>query len=131
MANYTVVNLDEVENQGVRLGFDENDMQLRMARVPIEAQNSGISLVRLGPGFRASSGHTHNVQEEIYVCIQGSMRMNVDGDVIEMAPLTAVRVSPAGMRAYEGGPDGATLLAIGAPNTGPGDGNIEAGWWAE
>ena len=131
MANYTVVNLGEVENQGVNFGLDENDMQLRMGRVPIEAENSGISLVTLAPGFRAPYGHTHNTQEEIYVCIEGSMRMNVDGDLIEMTPLTAVRVSPAGMRAYEGGPDGATVLAIGAPNTGPGDGNIETGWWAE
>jgi mannose-6-phosphate isomerase-like protein (cupin superfamily) len=131
MANYTVVKLDEVENQGVRLGLDANDMELRMARVAIEAENSGLSLLKLGPGFRSPYGHTHNVQEEIYVCIEGSMRMNVDGDLVEMTPLTAVRVSPAGMRAFEGGPEGATLLAIGAPNTGPGDGNNEPGWWAE
>jgi quercetin dioxygenase-like cupin family protein len=131
MTNYTVVKLGEIENQGVKLGLDEKDMELRMARVPIEAQNSGISLLKLGPGFRSPHGHTHNVQEEIYVCIEGSLRLNVDGNVIEMTPLTAVRVSPAGMRAYEGGPDGATLLAIGAPNTGPGDGNNEIGWWVE
>lgn len=131
MANYTVVNLGEVENQGVKFGFDEGDLQLRMARVPIEAQSSGVSLVRLGPGFRAPFGHSHNTQEEIYICIEGSGRMNVDGDVIELTPLTAVRVAPAGMRAYEGGPGGATLLAIGAPSTGPGDGNTEPGWWGE
>ncbi len=98
---------------------------------PIDAQNSGISLLRLGPGFRVPYGHTHNLQEEIYVCIEGSMRLNVDGEIVEMTPFTAVRIAPAGMRAYEGGPEGATFLAIGAPNTGPGDGKTEDGWWAE
>ncbi len=131
MANHTVVNLAEVENQAARFGMAEDQLQLRMARVPIEAQNSGLSLVRLGPGFRSPLGHSHNKQEEIYVCVEGSVRMNVDGEIVEMAPLTAVRVSPEGMRAYEGGPSGGTLIVIGAPNTGPGDGNTVQGWWAE
>jgi hypothetical protein len=51
--------------------------------------------------------------------------------VIELKPWTAVRVAPDTMRALEGGPDGAELIAIGAPNTGPGDGNIVQGWWSD
>src|SRR5919201_2726075 len=33
LANYSTANLKEVENQGVRFGVDENDFELRMARV--------------------------------------------------------------------------------------------------
>ena len=131
MANYTVVNLADVENQGVRFGIEPSDMQLRMGRVPLEMEHAGISLVKLGPGWRVPYGHNHNRQEETYVCVAGSARMNVDGEIVEMAPYTAVRVGPDGMRAYEGGPEGATLIAIGAPNTGPGDGNVTQGWWSE
>jgi hypothetical protein len=34
-----------------------------------------------------------------------------------------VRVPPQVMRGIKGGPDGAEVIAIGAPNTGPGDGD--------
>ena len=131
MANYTVVNLAEVENQMARQGIDPKDLELRMARVPLEMEHAGISLVKLGPGYRNPAAHTHNRQEETYICVAGSARMNVDGEIVEMTPYTAVRVGPDGMRTYEGGPDGATLIAVGAPNTGPGDGNVTEGWWGE
>jgi len=131
MAHYTVVNLAEVDNQGVRFGIDPAELELRMARVPLEMEHAGISLVRLGPGSRLPYGHNHNRQEETYVCVAGSARMNIDGEIVEMTPYTAVRVAPEGVRAYEGGPEGATLIAVGAPNTGPGDGNVTQGWWSE
>ena len=131
MANHTVVNLAEVENQGVRFGFDPSEMEIRMARVPLEMEEAGVSLVKLGPGWRAPYGHTHNRQEETYICIAGSARMNIDGEIVEMRPYTAVRVGREGMRSYEGGPEGATLIAVGAPNTGPGDANVTQGWWSE
>lgn len=130
MANYTVLDLAEVTDQAPNIGLPA-ELELRMARVPLEAQNSGISLLRLAPGFRVPYGHSHKQQEEIFVCVEGSATMNVDGDLIEMRPYVAVRVSPAGVRACQGGPDGATLIAIGAPNTGPGDGINVMGWWGE
>jgi hypothetical protein len=42
-----------------------------------------------------------------------------------------VRLSKDAMRAVEGGPDGALFLAIGAPNTGPGDADMEQDWWSD
>jgi hypothetical protein len=33
------------------------------------------------------------------------------------------------MRGFEGGPDGAELIAIGAPHTGPGDAETVQDWW--
>jgi hypothetical protein len=33
------------------------------------------------------------------------------------------------MRALEAGPDGAELILFGAPNVGPGDAELEQGWW--
>ena len=90
MANYTVVNLAEVENQVARHGIDPEDLQLRMGRVPLEMEHAGISLVKLGPGYRNPAAHTHNRQEETYICVAGSARMNVDGEIVEMTPYTAV-----------------------------------------
>jgi Cupin domain. len=131
MSGYTVQNLKEVENQGVHFGLDPSDMELRMAKDPLECANAGISYLKLGPGYRAPFGHTHKTQEEIYILISGSARVKLNDDVIDMKPFTAVRIAQDTMRSYEGGPDGAELIAIGAPRTGPGDGDTVPGWWSD
>jgi mannose-6-phosphate isomerase-like protein (cupin superfamily) len=131
MSGYTVQNLKEVENQGVHFGLDPNDMELRMAKDPLECANAGISYLKLGPGYRAPFGHTHKTQEEIYILISGSARVKLNDDVIDMKPFTAVRIAQETMRSYEGGPDGAEIIAIGAPKTGPGDGDTVPGWWSD
>ena len=128
---YAHVNLKEVENQAPNFGIEPDVMQLRMARVPLECQNCGLSYKRLGPGKRDPFGHKHDRQEEIYVLVNGSARMKVDDEVIDLQPWSAVRVPPETMRALEGGPDGAELIVIGAPNTGPGDGDVAPGWWSD
>jgi mannose-6-phosphate isomerase-like protein (cupin superfamily) len=131
MAGYTVRNLKEVENQGPKLGMDENDLQLRMAKDPLECNGCGLSYMKLGPGWRAPFGHTHKTQEEIYILVNGSARMKVEDEVIDLKPFTAVRVSPEAMRGYEGGAEGAELLVIGTPKTGGGDAETVPGWWGD
>jgi hypothetical protein len=49
--------------------------------------------------------------------------MKVGDDLLELQPWSAVRVPPHVMRGIKGGPDGAEVIAGGAPNTGPGDGD--------
>ena len=131
MPGYTVQNLKEIENQGVKFGLDENDIQLRMAKDPLECTNCALSYVRLGSGWRAPFGHTHKTQEEIYILVNGSARMKLEDKLVDMKPFTAVRVSPETMRSYEGGPEGAELIVIGTPRTGGGDAEIVQGWWSD
>ncbi len=131
MAGYAVQNLKEVENQGLKFGLDENELQLRMAKDPLECENCGISYERLGPNWRSPFGHKHREQEEVYVLVTGSARMKIEDEVIELEPWSAVRVAADTMRALEGGPEGAELVVIGAPRTGPGDGDIVQGWWTD
>jgi hypothetical protein len=130
MAGYTALQLNEVEDQAPNIGLPP-ELQLRMGRVPLNCQNCGLSYMRVAPGWRTPVGHNHRQQEEIYVLVSGSARMKLDDDVIEMKPWTAVRVAPETMRALEGGPGGAELLAVGAPNTGPGDGTLVPDWWCD
>lgn len=132
MSGYTIKNLKtEVEDQGKNFGLDENDMQLRMARVGLECENSGLSYKRLGPSFREPWGHKHKQQEEIYVLVSGTARVKLDDEVIDLDQWSAVRVAPGTMRSFEAGDEGAEFIAIGAPNTGPGDGDIVQGWWSD
>ncbi|HKD32038.1 MAG TPA: hypothetical protein VKB73_01075 [Gaiellaceae bacterium] len=129
MADYTKLNLKEVENQSPKFGITE--MEFRSARVPLELENSGLSYLRVDPNYRVPFGHKHNIQEEVYVILSGSARLKLDDEVLELKPLDAVRIHKNTMRNFEGGPEGAEVLAIGAPNTGPGDGPMTQDWWTD
>jgi mannose-6-phosphate isomerase-like protein (cupin superfamily) len=132
MAAYRVSNLrTEIDDQAPNFGFHDGQVEVRMARVPLDCSDCGVSYARLGPGFRLPYGHSHKRQEEIYVLITGGARLKVGDDVLEMEPWTAVRIPPETVRSIEGGPDGAELLFIGAPNTGPGDGVSFPDWWSD
>ena len=76
-------------------------------------------------------GHTHKVQEEVYVLVSGSARIKLGDEIHELEPWSAVRMSKDVMRALEAGPEGAELVLLGAPNTGPGDAVTEPGWWQD
>ena len=129
MAGYTKLNLkDEVEDQAPKFGLG-GKLEARMARVPLELEHSGVSYQRLSPGFRQPFGHTHKTQEEIFIVISGSVRAKLDDEVVELRPFDALRVHKDTMRGFEGGPEGAELIAIGAPHTGPGDAEMQQGWW--
>ena len=129
MAGYTHLNLKEVEDQAPKFGLSE--LEFRSARVPLELENSGLSYLRVAPNYRVPFGHHHNTQEEIYVLVGGSARVKLDDDIIEMKPFDAIRVAKETMRAVEGGPQGAEVIAFGAPSTGPGDGPMTQDWWTD
>jgi mannose-6-phosphate isomerase-like protein (cupin superfamily) len=130
MAGYTIQNLKDVEDQAPNFGMSPQ-MEMRMARVPLEMQNAGLSYQRLSPNYRLPFGHNHNNQEEVYIVVSGTLRAKVGDEVHELRQWDALRVDKETMRSFEAGPDGAEVIAIGAPNTGPGDANVEQGWWSD
>lgn len=131
MPGYTVKNLrSDVEDSAVKFGFSPG-LETHFAGKALELTQSGISYQRFAPGFRAPFGHKHGSQEEIYVLVSGSGRMKLDDDVVELRQWDAVRIAKETMRNFEAGPDGAEILAFGAPATGLGDAQLEQGWWAE
>jgi mannose-6-phosphate isomerase-like protein (cupin superfamily) len=130
VARYTKVNLKDVEDQAERFGLAPN-IEARMARVPLELENSGVSYQRLAANFRLPFGHHHKQQEEVYILVSGSARMKLDDEVVDLRQWDAVRVPRQTVRSSEAGPDGAEFIVIGAPNTGPGDADIHDGWWGD
>lgn len=130
MAGYTIQNLKEVEDQAPNFGLSP-DLEARMARVPLELEQFGISYQRIAPGYRIPWGHTHKVQEEVYLVVSGTVRMKLDDEVVELRQWDAVRVPKDTMRGFEAGPEGVELIAVGAPNTGPGDANVAQAWWSD
>ena len=131
MADYTKVNLKEdVEDQAPNFGLSPN-LEARMARVPLEMEQSGVSYQRLAPNYRVPFAHRHKNQEEVYVLVSGSARMKLEDDIVDLKPWDAVRVHKDTVRGFEAGPEGAEMIAIGAPNTGPGDADVIQDWWMD
>jgi mannose-6-phosphate isomerase-like protein (cupin superfamily) len=131
MSDYTVVNLRSgVEDMAPKFGYAP-DMEARFARGPLELQNAGLSHFRVAPGFRLPFGHRHREQEEVYVVVAGSARVRVDDDVVALQEWDAIRIPPGATRAFEAGPDGAEILAFGAPNTENKDAEMVGDWWTD
>jgi mannose-6-phosphate isomerase-like protein (cupin superfamily) len=131
MSGYTHVNLKEdVEDQAPRFGLAP-DLESRMARVALELENFGVSYQRIGPNYRVPFGHKHKQQEEVYLVVSGGGRAKLEDEVVELKPWDALRVPRDTMRGFEAGPDGMELIAIGAPNTGPGDADTAQEWWTD
>jgi quercetin dioxygenase-like cupin family protein len=97
------------------------------ARKVLEAEQLGVTLFRLEPGARTPFGHRHATQEEVYVVLSGGLRVVVGDDDVRLGPLDALRVAPEAWRAFEAGPDGCELLAIGAG--GVRDAEVDRAFW--
>jgi mannose-6-phosphate isomerase-like protein (cupin superfamily) len=133
MAAHTIVNLKEVEDMAPKFGFAPN-LEARFPTGDLELEKSGLGYERLAPNFRMPFGHKHKEQEEVYVVLGGSGRLKLDDEIVEITQWDVVRVPGDVMRAFEAGPDGLEILAIGAPNTGPApnrDAEMVPGWWSD
>jgi uncharacterized cupin superfamily protein len=131
MADYTHINLrEDVDDQAPNFGLSP-DMEARMARVPLGMQNSGLSYIRIAPGFRVPFGHKHKNQEEVYVLVNGTARIKIEDEVRELKQWDAVRLHRDTVRGFEAGDEGAEFIAVGAPNTGPGDADLIQDWWSD
>ena len=128
MADYTHLNLrDDVENLAPKHGLD--GLASHFARGPLELEQAGLSYYRLEPGFRLPFGHRHAEQEEVYVVLSGTARFKLEDEVVELKPLDALRVPGPVTRGMEAGPDGAEVLAVGAPNTENKDAEMVQDFW--
>jgi mannose-6-phosphate isomerase-like protein (cupin superfamily) len=128
MANYTVKNLKDVENMAEQFGMSDG-LEARFAKGPLELSNFGLSYQRLEPNFRIPFGHKHGEQEEVYVVLSGSARLKLDDEIVDLKQWDAIRVPGEVTRNFEGGPDGAEFLAIGAPLAK--DTEMLQGWWSD
>jgi uncharacterized cupin superfamily protein len=128
MPNYTVKNLKQVENMAEKFGMSDG-LEARFARGALELENFGLSYQRLEPNFRNPFGHKHGEQEEVYVVLSGSARLKLDDEIVELEQWDAIRVPGEVTRNFEGGPDGAEVLAIGAPVAK--DTEMLQGWWSD
>jgi mannose-6-phosphate isomerase-like protein (cupin superfamily) len=125
MSDYAVKNLLEIDNLS---GSEE--FQVRFSRKYIDSEELGVSLLRVAPDLKATDGHHHKEQEEAYVVIDGSGRIRLDDEVVELKKFDVVRVAPQVVRAFEAGPEGMEIIAVGGQKPEGGDGVRDLGRWA-
>jgi mannose-6-phosphate isomerase-like protein (cupin superfamily) len=128
MPNYTVKNFRDVDNSA---GDRGPEFEARFARKHLDSDHLGVSYFRYPENFKVSMGHRHREQEEAYVVVEGSGRMRLDDEIIELRQWDVIRVAPSVVRAFEGGPQGLAVIAIGSDRPEGGDGERVENFWTE
>jgi mannose-6-phosphate isomerase-like protein (cupin superfamily) len=128
MSNYAKVNLLDLEDT---VGDRAPEITGRFGRTALGSRDIGVSHFLYAPGFRSEVAHRHREQEEVYVVVAGSGRILLDGEVAELKQWDTVRVAPEGVRAFEAGPDGLEVIAVGGPKPEGGDAELASADWPD
>jgi mannose-6-phosphate isomerase-like protein (cupin superfamily) len=127
MPSFAIVNFNDIEPPK-----PDAEREAKFARSHIDSDHVGVSYFRYGPGFRATMGHSHREQEEVYVVISGSGRVKLGDEIKDLKQWDVVRVAPTTVRAFEGGPSGMELIVAGNDRPEGGDGvRVEDFWPAD
>ncbi len=128
MSRFAKVNLLEVENS---VGERVPGLEGRFGRKHLGSRDLGISHFRYAANLRSPMAHSHREQEEAYVVVAGSGRVLLDDEVQELRQWDVIRVAPEVVRAFEAGPDGLDIIAVGGPKPEDGDGVRASATWPD
>ena len=78
----------------------------------LKTTGSEISFGMLPANTASPFFHAHKQNEEVYLVIRGSGKMQVDDNVFDLQEGSLVRVSPKGSRSLKSGPEGITYMCI-------------------
>ena len=126
--SYAKKNLREVKDSAAEHGLSDHQ-EARFPRQDLGAEQTGMNYLLVKPGQREAFAHRHRTAEEICVVIEGTGRLKLDDELVDIAPLDAVRLSPGVARSFEAGPDGLQLLIFG-PHV-ESDVEMVQNFWAE
>ena len=126
--SHTIKNLREVADMAPKFGYGEVQ-EARFCWRDLDAEQTGLALMRVKPGQRQAFAHKHDEAEEIYVVVGGSGRIKLDDAIIDLTPMDAIRIAPGVARALEGGPEGIEYIAFGPHREGDGEILKDSGFW--
>ncbi len=105
---YSVAHVETIEPSGPAGA-------VRFVRRALGVEAFGINWFELPPN---TEGHEHDElesgQEEVNVIIAGSGRYRIDGEEVEVRVGTFLRFDPGTARVPIAGPEGMTMIAVGA-----------------
>ena len=118
MPDYAIVNFQDIDNA---VGDRLPGLEGRFSRKHLNSRELGVSRFTYAPNLRGG-GHSHREQEEAYVVVAGSGRIRLDDEIRDIRQWDVIRVAPEVVRAFEAGPDGLDLIAVGGSKAEGGDG---------
>jgi quercetin dioxygenase-like cupin family protein len=128
MSDFTKLNLmDDVPDS--MLEHAPGEIEGRFTRSRVNTQDFGVSRFTYAANVRSPSGHHHREQEEAYLVISGGGRVLLDDEPHDLRQWDVVRVGPSVVRAFEAGPEGLDLVAVGGPKPEGGDGVLAESTW--
>jgi quercetin dioxygenase-like cupin family protein len=119
MPAYAIVNLVDIDDS---VAGRLPGLEGRFSRKYLDSTELGISRFTYAPNVRNPTGHSHREQEEAYVVVGGSGRVRLDDEIRDVRQWDVIRVAPEVVRAFEAGPDGLDLIAVGGQKPEGGDG---------
>ena len=128
MSRFATVNLLDVEDS---VAGRAPGIEGRFARKHLDSRDLGISRFSYAANVRSPMAHSHREQEEAYVIVAGSGRVLLDDEVHELRQWDVLRVAPEVVRAFEAGPDGLDIIAVGGPKPEDGDGVMGTAAWPD
>jgi mannose-6-phosphate isomerase-like protein (cupin superfamily) len=128
MPGFATINLLEIEDS---VGDRAPGIEGRFGRKHLDSRDLGISHFRYEANLRSPMAHSHREQEEAYVVVAGSGRVLLDDECIDLRQWDVVRVAPEVVRAFEAGPDGLEVIAVGGPKPAEGDGVRATADWPD
>jgi mannose-6-phosphate isomerase-like protein (cupin superfamily) len=132
MADFTVVRAEDVPSMATEVGMDPEHFDVRFLREALGLETFALTVQRFAAGWKPTRGHRHGVQEEAYVLVSGRAEAKLDDEVVELEPITAVRVPPRTARAVRAaGYEEAVFVIVAAPQAGFDDVEFIANFWAE
>lgn len=107
MSGYTLRTLEDLHS------IHHGAVKLAGAELGLRA--FGIQLLDLPAGFSDYPEHDHSEdrQEEVYLVLDGSAELRIDGEQIQVRAGQIVRVAPDSRRKIVPGEEGARILALG------------------
>jgi mannose-6-phosphate isomerase-like protein (cupin superfamily) len=107
MADFTVARIDDMET--AFLGA------FKRARATLGVSSFGVQVMDLPPNLEQFPEHDHedDGQEEVYVAMQGTGEIEIEGERHPLDPETMVRVGPGTKRKIYTGDEPMRVLALG------------------
>ena len=105
---YSVVKVQDIEGEGP-------GGSVRFVRRHLGVEAFGINWFEIPPNTEGREhDESNSAQEEVNVVIEGSGIYRVEGEMIPVEPGTFLRFDPETTRCPIAGPEGMTMIAVGA-----------------
>lgn len=107
MSTYKHVNYREIDPVSGGMHF---------LREPLDSERVGVTITRCEPNWNSRPhDHTDNDHEEIYVLIEGSATVVIDGEPVEMESGDAIWIPPESTRQIRNGDEESAFVLVSAP----------------